>query len=177
MDYATRIETYRENPRNVLTHLWMGNVSLRRADALRVGLASESFAGRRHEDRDFGLRCLRAGLRGVFDPSLAATHDYQRSITAFLEDARAQGAELALLHRVHGPGLGPIDMSRLWQDLPVGFRAFVRLAAAFEVETIIVRFLRAVIGLMAVAGWRSMAMRLLKLARRLLLVAGASGHM
>ncbi len=52
------------DPSLVLTGLWGGNVSICRADALRVGMDS-SFTY--HEDRDFGLRCMKAGLRVACD--------------------------------------------------------------------------------------------------------------
>ena len=64
------------DPSLVLTGLWGGNVSICRADALRVGMDS-SFTY--HEDRDFGLRCMKAGLRGRFDRSLHADHVHARN--------------------------------------------------------------------------------------------------
>ncbi|WP_432488052.1 glycosyltransferase family 2 protein [Kineococcus sp. SYSU DK018] len=88
----------REGGQEVLRRLWMGNVSLRRADALRVGLQGDgTFTALRHGDREFGLRCLRAGLSGVYDPALASRHAHSRTLAQFRADARRQGAGRVVL--------------------------------------------------------------------------------
>ena len=76
----------------VLDGLWLGNVSARRADLLRVGVSSDSFPVRWHADTDLGLRMHAGGLRGVFDRQLRATHRHAKSAEAFLEDNRERGA-------------------------------------------------------------------------------------
>src|SRR5438552_2002657 len=72
--YDGRCETYERDPANILRHLWAGNISLRRDTCLRVRLGSDRFAERYHPDREFGMRLLEAGVAGVFDRDLRATH-------------------------------------------------------------------------------------------------------
>jgi hypothetical protein len=103
LEYERRVTSYDDDPGSILRNLWGGNVSLSRRDAVRVGVENDAHPGRRHEDQDFGLRCAAAGLAGVFDRELRAAHHYQRSRSAFLRDARAQGYERALL-RQNEPG-------------------------------------------------------------------------
>jgi glycosyltransferase involved in cell wall biosynthesis len=108
-DYERRCERYRAGAAPVLHNLWGGNVGIWRESALRVGLSSPHFGERRtfYEDRDFGLRALRAGLEGVFDPSLVADHHHSRSADAALGDAVRRGACGVRLHRLHGDLIGP----------------------------------------------------------------------
>lgn len=102
------------NPDAILRDLWGGNVSLRRIDACRVGFTSPGWSPTwRHVDRDFGLRCLRAGLSGLFDRSLLATHHYRRDTAAMLAEARAKAAALVHLHRRHGDLIGPFIPEKL----------------------------------------------------------------
>lgn len=109
-DYERVCRSWESNPQTILHNLWGGNVSLRREDALRVGLSSPDFPGRaRHVDREFGLRCLRDGLVAVFDPSLTAVHRYERSLDQLIADARWQGAGLVHVHRQHSDVIGEFD--------------------------------------------------------------------
>lgn len=123
--YACRAAMWAEDPGGLLRHLWGGNLSLWRDDALRVGVRSAAFGDGYHEDRDLGLRCLRAGLRGVYDPALAAEHRHARTIRQFALDARAGGAGLARLHAVHRAALGPLEADELAGGLPGALRALV----------------------------------------------------
>jgi hypothetical protein len=172
-EYARRIADYERDPDTVLRHLWGGNISMRREDALRVGLVSTSFRGRRHEDRDLGLRCLEAGLTGVFDRSLAARHEYRRSDREFLEDARAQGAERVLLHHAHRDLLGSLDPGVFSADLPSGLGWVVNACRRPIVGSAVSRGLRAVLRVTVAFGWRAGEVAILKLARRVELTAGA----
>ncbi len=97
------------DPAVLLRRLWGGNVSLRRADALRVGLDEPAMRGLRHEDRELGLRLAAAGLTGVFDPRLRAEHRYERDLASFCADCRAEGAGLVALHRLH-PEVGAVQL-------------------------------------------------------------------
>lgn len=99
--YERRCRTYDEDADNVLRYLWGGNVSMRRTDALRVGVHDPRYPKLYHQDREFGIRCRAAGLRGVFDRSLRADHIHHRPLDAFVRDARSQGAgrlRIAALH-------------------------------------------------------------------------------
>jgi len=113
-EYEKCVGRYEQNPSTILTNLWGGNVSLRRSDALRVGLTSPTFHGRRHEDQDFGLRCARAGLVGAFSRELAASHHYERSLRAFLRDSWDQGYERTALAIAEDPPASPGLSSHLW---------------------------------------------------------------
>jgi glycosyltransferase involved in cell wall biosynthesis len=128
-DYLRRTERWRADPGDVLEHLWTGNVSLRRADALRVGLAAPDYRGYRHEDRELGLRLRAAGLRGAYAPDLRAAHRYERAPEAFFADARAQGAEQALLARLHPAADVPRGVADLLTGVPAPLRPLLALAA------------------------------------------------
>jgi glycosyltransferase involved in cell wall biosynthesis len=115
--YERRVETYADADQ-VLRHLWAGNFSLRRDDCLRVGLKNPQYPALYHQDRDFGLRCRAAGLRGVFDRSLVADHHHARPVEAFRSDCRRQGAGLLLVHELHPEVTGPFDVDVIAEGLP-----------------------------------------------------------
>lgn len=89
-EYERACARYEEDPSSVLRHLWAGNISMRRTDAMRVGFTSEQRLGY-HDDQQFGLRCLQQGLEGVFDRSLMAQHVHSRSLESFANQARTMG--------------------------------------------------------------------------------------
>ncbi|GIH13866.1 glycosyltransferase [Rugosimonospora africana] len=89
-EYEQACQRYENDPGSVITALWAGNMSLRREDALRVGLNGPRRLGY-HDDQEFGLRCARAGLTAVFDRSLAARHSHSRDVDSFLRQARLSG--------------------------------------------------------------------------------------
>lgn len=91
-EYEGRCGHYEADPADVLQHLWMGNVSMTRQAYERAGLASLDSFRFRHEDRDIGLACARAGLVGTFDRGLAATHQHSRTVDQFVRDCVQQGA-------------------------------------------------------------------------------------
>jgi glycosyltransferase involved in cell wall biosynthesis len=127
--YGKWLRDVAADPAVVLRRLWGGNVSLRREDALRVGLDEPAMHGRRHEDRELGLRLAAAGLQGVFDPSLAAEHRYHRDLASFCADCRAEGAGRMALHRLH-PELGPAEVPR-------GLRAVARPGVAMALIAVV----------------------------------------
>ena len=89
-EYEGRCQIYERNPESAVRELWGGNFSMRRADCLAIGMTNPGFTEHYHADRDFGIRCLEAGLTGKFDRALAATHLHQRTLEAFIRDARSQ---------------------------------------------------------------------------------------
>ncbi len=96
-DYESTCEGLDADPSRVLLALWAGNVSMQRADGLRVPQWTATFSGYPLEDEEFGFRCRRAGLVGLFDRSLTAAHHYDRSVADFLELAQAQTRSSYLL--------------------------------------------------------------------------------
>jgi hypothetical protein len=104
-DYDAACRRYDADAESILLGLWAGNVSLRRDDCLRVGLASSWRVFTQQGDRDFGLRARRAGLVGHFDRDLRAEHRYTRSVAGFLRSSRIQACTDATL-RARYPELG-----------------------------------------------------------------------
>ncbi len=130
-DYEGACERYEHDPETILTGLWAGNVSLRRSDCLRVGLRAEVGmpAGYGyHEDRDLGLRCQAAGLRGVFDRRLRARHMYEKTTEGFLRAARSSGATRAAVHATHAEAVGALPEDFFARAAPLPGRLLVRLA-------------------------------------------------
>lgn len=127
-EYEGRCRVYERDPASVLSTLWGGNFSLRRSDYLAVGMPSPAYAERYHPDREFGLRCLEAGLTGVFDRSLRAKHWHSRSLAAFARDARSQGAARVVLHRLHPAAVELPAPREFERGLPPPAGALVRWA-------------------------------------------------
>ncbi|HEX8690637.1 MAG TPA: glycosyltransferase family 2 protein [Solirubrobacterales bacterium] len=130
-DYEGACERYDRDPDSILTALWAGNVSIRRSDCLRVGLragAGMPDGYGYHEDRDLGLRCRAAGLRGVFDRRLRARHTYEKTTEGFLRAARSSGATRAAVHATHADAVGPLPEDFFARGAPLPGRLLVRLA-------------------------------------------------
>jgi GT2 family glycosyltransferase len=126
-EYGRLCRSYEQDADTVLMNLWAGNVSMRREDALRVIVAADPPALAYHADRELGLRCRDAGLRGVFDRSLRAAHLHTRSLDGFARDARAQGAGRIALHRLHRGSLGPHSPEWITHGAPAPARGLLRL--------------------------------------------------
>ena len=105
--YEQTCARYEREPELVLRGFWGGNFSLRRADCQDVGIANPLFGrGAREEDREFGIRCLKAGLRGVFDRRLVGDHRYDRDLTSFRRDCRESGRYRRMIHDLHPDVVG-----------------------------------------------------------------------
>jgi glycosyltransferase involved in cell wall biosynthesis len=103
--YEAHVERFAADPAFVLHGLWGGNLSMPRSAFLDVGI--EKLAVKRgQDDREFGIRCLKAGIEGRFDPSLRARHLYDRTFDAFRGDCRIQGESRKLIHDAHADLLG-----------------------------------------------------------------------
>ncbi len=100
-DYESECKELDEDPSRVLLQLWAGNYSMRAEDSVRVPQADNSFLNSLLEDEEFGFRCQVAGLVGVFDRSLAATHHYERPVSKFLETSRVQALASRRLHAMY----------------------------------------------------------------------------
>ncbi len=124
-EYEGRCRIYERDPDSVLRALWAGNFSMRRETCLAVGMPNSRFTARYHPDRDFGMRCRAAGLTGLFDRSLCARHLHERSLSAFVRDARSQGVARVLLAGHHADvALSGDEFER---DLPPAAARLIRL--------------------------------------------------
>lgn len=132
--YAQEYEQHRvywaAHPDCVLGSFWEGNVSLHRERLLALDPPTPRELGRvYHADRDFGLRCQRAGMTGVFVEELRGWHQYSRSPSRFVCDAASSGRGLVLLHAAHRQILGPFTDQTVLVHVPAPLRSFVRLCA------------------------------------------------
>jgi GT2 family glycosyltransferase len=125
-EYEGRCAVYERDPDSAMRELWGGNFSMRRADCLAIGMANLGFTEHYHADREFGIRCLEAGLTGTFDRSLIATHLHERTLNGFIRDARSQGAARVLLPTFHGATVAPPSSSEFARGLPRPLSALVR---------------------------------------------------
>jgi glycosyltransferase involved in cell wall biosynthesis len=128
LTYETAVACYERDPSTILRNCWAGNLSLRRADALRVGLADPAYDASYNADRDLGLRCERAGLTGVFRRELRATHLYRRTLRDLRRDARTSGEGRWLVHHRHADLVGTLPADAFTAGLPPGGAALVRAA-------------------------------------------------
>jgi glycosyltransferase involved in cell wall biosynthesis len=103
--YESRCAEFRADPDLILHGFWGGNFSMPRADFLRVGM--EGIAVKRgQDDREFGIRCAKAGMGAVFDPTLRGEHLYDRDLPAYRRDCRVQGESRKLIHDAHADLVG-----------------------------------------------------------------------
>jgi Glycosyl transferase family 2 len=171
-EYEHHCDKIEADPSLVLRTLWFGNVSLRRADCQHVGLSSE-FPYLYHQDQDFGLRCLRAGLSGRFDRTLAAHHLHTRPLEAFLRDAQSEGAGRWMVHHFHADIVGPFDLATFQTGLPASLRVVLRATRHPLVAQLLLQPLR----LLAKGAGRIHAFKIemlaVKLARRVEQQSGA----
>ena len=103
--YEFHCRRYLDDPGFILHGLWGGNLSMPREHLLRIGIQRLAVK-RGQDDREFGLRCLKAGVTGVFDPTLRALHLFERDLAAYRRDARVQGESRRLIHEEHADLLG-----------------------------------------------------------------------
>jgi GT2 family glycosyltransferase len=108
MGYEHQCRRWEADPGAVIGLLWAGNMSARRSDVLEVGLVPWGRQLRYLQDRELGLRLMKAGFTAVFDRSLRATHLYSRSLDAFRRDAKLSGQGRCTLHDVHGDVIGRV---------------------------------------------------------------------
>jgi glycosyltransferase involved in cell wall biosynthesis len=131
-EYERHVSAWEESPESILRSFWAGQMSLRRSDYLGLEPQLEAIPDLYHEDLDFGLCCEEAGMVGVFDRSLAATHRYERSVDGFLRDARSSATGMVEVRRRHPDFDGSGASSRL-DDLSTPEAAIVRAAAGNRV--------------------------------------------
>jgi len=103
--YELHCSQWEANSDYVLHGLWGGNLSLPKAEFLRVGMEGLAVT-RGQDDREFGIRCSKAGISGVFDRSLRAEHLYDRGLEDWRRDCRIQGHSRMMLHDAHADLVG-----------------------------------------------------------------------
>jgi hypothetical protein len=114
--YEERCRAWEAAPETILSTLWAGHLSVRRARLLELRDRLEGAPGGYHGDVDLGLCLADAGLHGVFDRTLRSTHRYERTPTGYVADARSSGTSLAEVARRH-PRAAPVpDRARLGLD-------------------------------------------------------------
>jgi GT2 family glycosyltransferase len=156
----------------VLDGLWLGNVSVRRDEVLRVGVASERFGVRWHADTDFGLRLRAAGARGLFDRRLVATHVHSQSAASFLANAHERGEGTWLLETEHADAPDRVRPAPVLDGLSRPMRVVVSLLGRPRCSG---WSSRALMGLSAAADrlrQRALSVRVAQLARRIEIACG-----
>ena len=98
--YEGMTELWEQRPETILENFWAGHFSLKRTDALAVGLGDVGVKLYYHEDQGFGLRCKKAGLTGHFDRRLASEHAFSRDLVAFSRDAYLHGVDRVRLEEL-----------------------------------------------------------------------------
>ena len=137
--YEAQCERYAREPEFVLKKLWAGNFSLPREDFLHLGLEN---IVEREEDREFGIRCFKAGITGCFDRGLAATHEYSRSLAQYRRDCYQSGKGRRLTYTTHSELLG--DDLEIGHSLPGPLRRLMPLLASRYVFPLVAAVLHAV---------------------------------
>lgn len=166
--YERHCDRIESGENGVLDELWTGNVSVRRVHCIRVGLDSPDFAAFYHADRDLGLRLADAGLIGVFDRTLAASHLHRRSPSEFLRDSERQGSGRAALRRTQPQRLGDLDPALIVSDLPRPLRAAVRVVGSTRLAGPSARALIAIGLVLGYARFHRAEVLCAKLARRVM---------
>ncbi|MHB1509201.1 MAG: glycosyltransferase [Acidimicrobiales bacterium] len=169
-EYEAHCMRLEAHPELVLRQLWGGNISMLRDDCVRVGLDFQFFG---HEDQDFGIRCLKAGLSGEFDRSLHAEHRHSRDLSQFLWYSKMQGASRWQIHREHSDVVGQYDPQTALEGLPRSAKTLVKLAARRGIGDLSAAVLATLGGTAGVVGWQASESRLYRLARRIELRTGA----
>jgi glycosyltransferase involved in cell wall biosynthesis len=170
--YEKRCVQYDRDPAVVLTHLWGGNFSLPRSTALEVGLDSERFEETWHEDRDFGLRCRRAGVKAVFDREILAHHEYERNWEVLAKESYRRGYSLVVLHDAH-PDIGPLDEGYFTEGRPWPLRLFVGIASREPFRPLARGFINALRAVAKKVGWNRLQLISVQLLRLSESAAGA----
>jgi len=106
--YEQRVGEYERHPVTVLPFLWGGYFSLLRDTALRVpfrnpGMPIDLW------DKEVGCRYERAGLVGVFDRTITASHYHARSSATSVEESHARAAAEHILRAVYPEDYGTVD--------------------------------------------------------------------
>ncbi|WP_432499115.1 glycosyltransferase family 2 protein [Kineococcus auxinigenes] len=175
-EYLGVVGKWERDPASVLPNLWMGNVSFRREDYLGLQAHLGAPGLRYHQDKHLGVVAQRAGLEAVFDRTLRADHVHERSLEAFLEQARRQGWDQRLIHELHPDVLGPYDPARFEAGLARPVRALLSATTAEPVRRPVVAALSAAVGVTGRTGRYGVQTNIAKLLRRIETQHGARSY-
>ncbi|WP_319454944.1 MULTISPECIES: glycosyltransferase family 2 protein [unclassified Mycobacterium] len=129
-EYERFCASWTAEPDSIINTLWGGNYSMRRDDAVRVGV-SGTLNLARVQDREFGMRCAEAGLSAVFDRTLSATHEHERDLAGYFREYHIIGDSRRRLGELYPARLGTFDPR---DDLSVAQRLLVGTLAAHGVR-------------------------------------------
>ena len=103
--YETHCAGFVRDPEFILHGFWGGNFSMPRDDCLQVGIEGLQIH-RGQDDREFGIRCAKAGMSGTFDRSLMGEHLYDRTLEQYRSECRILGQTAVMIHEVHADLVG-----------------------------------------------------------------------
>lgn len=126
--YERQCLRYARDSDFVLLGLWGGNFSLPRGDCVAVGFEKIAVKRGEEDDRGFGIRCFKAGIRGCFDPRLSGAHEYSRSLDQYRRDCRLSGQSRRLMYQAHADLLG--DDLEIGHSLPRPLRRLLPTLAS-----------------------------------------------
>ena len=129
-EYRRHCDRLQRGEIDVLDSLWLGNVSVRRADCERVGLHTARFPVSYHADRDLGYRLADAGLMASSRPNSGRRTCTVAACRRSFAHAQCQGAGQAALARVHPTRPNPVPSPNPTGILLGTAAAAVRLVGA-----------------------------------------------
>ena len=163
--YEDSCLSYESDPANILVGFWAGNFSMRRDDALCIGLGDPAYRGLQHGDRDFGLRCRLAGVEPVFDRSLRASHHYRRGYAEFAAESGRRGASRLHIHIRHEDAVGGLSLEAYEEGLGRVAKRLLRLTRRPRARGLSRVGLPKAAACALAAGRRGLAVRIAKLTR------------
>jgi hypothetical protein len=171
-EYEAHCEKLESGALEVLDGLWLGNVSARRGDLIRVGVRSDRFSVRWHADTDLGLRLREAGCRGVFDLRCQATHLHAQSAASFLRSAHERGEGTWLLRADHAERFSAVRPAPVFDGLSSPVRGLVSFLGREGRSGWSSRLLMSVAEGVERLGWNTVSARAAQLARRIQIACG-----
>jgi GT2 family glycosyltransferase len=114
---------------------YTGNLSVSRTTHLEIGGFDETFRLYGHEDYEFALRLVKAGVRLEFSPSALASQHQDKDFPELARDAMARGRTAVLFARKHPEAVGSLKLgafhaeTRKWRLLRA---VLLGLTPAFE---------------------------------------------
>ncbi len=171
-DYDGHCQKIESGELAVLEGLWLGNVSVRRGDLVKVGVWSEGYRLHWHSDLDLGLRLAQNGLDGVFDPTLRATHMHMQSNSSFLRAGHERGEAVTVLEHQYPQHFAVIRPAPVLDGLPAPARRVVSYLGREGVAQRSGRMLMTVSSASDRLGSTRMSDASAKLARRIQILCG-----